>query len=111
MDAPIGWQTTQPPDASGRRPCHDEIFSKETDRSAPTEFVEADASRSVHPSQDQLDGAVSIQALDLAKTESRFEELADAGDTVLACEVVVGGSGEVSHGGSFPGRSDGGGSR
>jgi hypothetical protein len=97
---------TQSPDATGCRPGDSEVRTEQTDSGAATEFVETDTSGAIHPSQDQLDRSVTFETLDLAKSESRIEQLADAGNAVLACEMIVGGGGEVSHSGSFPVRDD-----
>ncbi len=106
VDAAVGRESPKTPDSPRRRARHDHVAAQQADRRAAAEFVEANAARSIDASQDQLDGAVAFQSFDLAETEPRIEELADTGDAVLASEVVVGGGGEVSHDGSFPGRDD-----
>jgi len=106
MNAAVERQAAKAPDSASGRPRNSEIAAKQADGGTPSELVEPNAARSIDASQDQLDGAIAFQSFDLAQTEPRIEELADAGNAVLAGEVVVGGGGEVSHDGSFPGRSD-----
>ena len=106
MDAGIGRQPPESPEATCRRSGDHEVGSEQTDSGTATEFVETDAARSVDPTQYEVDGTITFQTFDLSQTEPRVEELLDAGDTVLVDEVLVGGSGEMSHGGPFPYQND-----
>jgi hypothetical protein len=70
MHPPIRRHPTESPDATGRRPGDDEVGTEQTDSGTATEFIEANTSGAVHASQHQVDRAVTIETLDLAKSES-----------------------------------------
>jgi hypothetical protein len=105
VNSPVGRQSAKSPHSPCRQPGDDRIGTEQAARRTASQRIEPNAARTVDTSKHQFDGTIAIQAFDLAGAESGFEELADAGDAVLTCEVVVGSSGEVSHGGSFPGRN------